>query len=250
MSATYLEPSILAMHFLGLFALFALGLRRWILGGAILLCLLVSTSATAYVGLVALGALWLVLQIYDLDLKRLSTWSTTVAILAGVLLSCAALFDELPGYHFIMQKLSSHSGSVRSAADLQGIRTFFESWGLGVGIGSTRSSSFLPTFAACLGMPGLICLFGFFTTLTRACVRSGSRETRALALGLTALGIGWSIAVPDLTVALVWLFAGIAHGSLEHPTGAQGAAECALRHLREPATPLRQALAPSGGGAG
>jgi hypothetical protein len=211
MSSTFLEPSILAMHFVGLFALFGLVLRRWWLAGALLFCLLISTSATAYLGLALLVMLYLVFTASRMTLGVASAFMLTAAAgcLGGLLIVGILGVDQLPGATFIMRKLASHSGSVRTAADAVNLQAIRDSWFLGTGIGSTRSSSFLATFAACTGLPGVLCLVGFFAALIVRGARSVSNEARALALALGALTLGWLTSVPDLTLALVWLLAGL-----------------------------------------
>jgi hypothetical protein len=215
MSSTFLEPSILAMHFVGLFAMFGLGLKRWFLGSALLGCLLISTSATAYVGLILLGCVWLASELPRTSWHAvgISFIAAGAAAAAGLLIVAAVGFDQLPGAHLVAVKLSSHSGTVRTAADSVNLRALWDSWGLGTGVGSTRSSSFLATFAACTGLPGLACLAGFFGVLIVRGARSLSPEVRAASLGVGGLTLGWLIAVPDLTLALVWLLAGVVRGA-------------------------------------
>jgi hypothetical protein len=93
------------------------------------------------------------------------------------------------------------------------VQALWDSWGLGTGVGSTRSSSFLATFAACAGIPGLACLAAFFGVLLVRGARAVSPEARALSLGLGGLALGWLTSVPDLTLALVWLLAGLVRGA-------------------------------------
>jgi hypothetical protein len=213
MSSTFLEPSILSMHFVGLFALFGLGLKRRLLGLALLGCLLISTSATAYVGLLFLGFVWLAFAVPRMSLQAFSTLAIVAAVAVGLLVVGLFSFDQLPGAHLVAQKLSSHSGTVRTAADSVNVQALWDSWGLGTGVGSTRSSSILATFAACAGIPGLACLAAFFGVLLVRGARAMSPEARALSLGLGGLTLGWLTSVPDLTLALVWLFAGLVRGA-------------------------------------
>jgi hypothetical protein len=214
MSSTFLEPSILAMHFVGLFALFGLGLKRWLLGSALLGCLLISTSATAYVGLIFLGCVWLASTLPRMRWHAFGTLfiAAGAAGAAGLLIVATVGFEQLPGAHLVALKLSSHSGAVRTTADSVNVRALWDSWGLGTGVGSTRSSSFLATFAACTGLPGLACLAAFLGVLIVRGARSPLPEIRAASLGVGGLTLGWLIAVPDLTLALVWLLAGLVRG--------------------------------------
>jgi len=98
-------------------------------------------------------------------------------------------------------------------ADLVNLHAVLDSWGLGTGIGSTRSSSFLVTYFACTGLPGLVCLGAFFFTLVARGWRSDSADVRAMALGLIGLTLAWLISIPDLTLAMVWLLAGVLRGA-------------------------------------
>ena len=216
MSSTFLEPSMMSVYFLGMFSLFGLGLKRWHMGTAVLFCLIVSTSATAIIGLCALLFIWTFWELRSgINVNSITALSLGMACLVGILLLYLIGFT---GNHFgfITDKLHSSSGQIRSSRDLIALRTFRESWGLGVGIGSTRSSSFLTTFAASTGIPGLICLVGFFATLLTRAMSSKSVDIRALGLALATIIVGWSISVPDTTLSLIWLLSGIVCGADTH----------------------------------
>ena len=206
MSSTFLEPSMLAMHFLGMFTLFAVGMRSRVIGGLVLLCLLVSTSSTAYVGLCAMALFWL---LYSLRRDGLSMRNTLVLSVLGSLVALVFIIHSFgthdwSGADYISQKLSSHSGRVRMSQEVIGVQSIVESWGLGVGVGSLRASSFLTTFFACTGIFGMVCLLGFFGTLIVKAVDSSIKEVRSLGVALTALFIGWLISVPDLSMPMIW----------------------------------------------
>jgi len=216
MSSTFLEPSMLAMHFLGMFALFAVGMRSWAIGAVVLFCLLVSTSSTAYVGLCAIALVWI---IYYVRRNGISMRNALMFCLLASLV-CIVFITHSFGTHdwsstgYLSQKLSSHSGQVRMGEEAVGVQTIVESWGLGVGVGSSRASSFLTTSLACTGIFGIVCLFGFFGTLIVKAVDSSIKEVRSLGLALTALFIGWLISVPDLAMPMIWLISGVVAGAL------------------------------------
>jgi hypothetical protein len=125
----------------------------------------------------------------------------------------------------VLNKAQSSSGAGRSTADFLALQTFLESGGLGVGVGTTRASSFAATLLATMGLPGLIAFLAFALTLIVECRRAGDPDSRALGLGLTGFLIVWLIAIPDLVQALFWFTAGVAAGHLrrqparvEHPS--------------------------------
>ncbi len=74
----------------------------------------------------------------------------------------------------------------------------------------------MTTFAASTGIPGLICLVGFFATLLTRAMSSKSVDIRALGLALATIIVGWSISVPDTTLSLIWLLSGIVCGADTH----------------------------------
>jgi hypothetical protein len=212
MSSTYTEPSVFAMHFVALFALFGLGLRRVALGGLILFCLLVSTSATGYAGMAILAVAYLWLT-QETPATRVLFTSLFVASIAFVLVWPAQLgFESLSVGKLVLTKMQSHSGVHRGAADLVNIRALIQSAGLGVGIGSSRASSFLVTFVACTGLPGLVCLAAFFRSLLKKGWAAPEREMRALSLGCLGFISAWLVSVPDLTNALIWLMCAMLRG--------------------------------------
>jgi hypothetical protein len=216
MSATFLEPSMMAMYFLSMFSLFALGLKRWKLGSIVLFCLLVSTSATALVGLVAIFCLWVVWELprFAMEARKI----TLIFFILALIALCGLVLAMEPSFwgrsNLLMQKLSSSSGETRIGLDRIALQTFFETWGLGVGVGSTRSSSFLATFAACTGIPGLLAFGGFFSIVAFSSLVSSSRQVRAMGLAFATVVVAWMISVPDLSIPIVWIVSAAVCGTL------------------------------------
>jgi hypothetical protein len=227
MSSTFVEPSVLAMHLLGLFALFGIGCQRRWLGGALLGCLLISTSATAYVGSLMLLIFCSVHLFPRMSLRSVALLSMGVAVAIAAATVALINSDHLPGMQLVMLKLHSQSGAARTGADLVNLEVIRDSWGLGAGIGSTRSSSFLVTYAACTGLPGVVCLISFIAVLVARAARSASVEVRALGLGLIGMTLGWLISIPDLTLSMLWLLAAMIRGATALDSGAAASATAA-----------------------
>ncbi|MCP3718783.1 hypothetical protein [Paraburkholderia sp. CNPSo 3281] len=133
--------------------------------------LLLSTSGTAYVGL---GAYQFVLLLSRPGV--ISRFATVRKQRLWVISACAGLLGVLyvivflPGVvkvlgdfvdAAILSKAGSDSGVERMGWNAQGITNFFETYGIGVGLGSIRASSFLVVLVGSLGVVGVVC-YGMF----------------------------------------------------------------------------------------
>ena len=183
-TGTFPEASAFALFTMPLFAftstLWYLGsdrLKMGIYSTVSLLLLVLSTSTTAYVGLALyLGGVgsFLLWQLYEKRrlpyLKVLSTLLATVLLL----LLAAFVFDTPVARRatkvldvMVLSKLESDSGMERSLWNAQAWSNFLDTYGLGVGIGSARASSYLLVLLSNTGLIGTICFFGFlFRVLT------------------------------------------------------------------------------------
>src|SRR5688572_16006609 len=213
-TATFWEPSLLGYSFVGCLGMFLLGGRHLGLGLLALCVLLLSTSSLGYFGLVALVIVWL---LGDRGASAATRWRVAfglVAVCAVFLLADRLWLDGKVFEDLVLNKAESSSGVGRSTADLLAMQTFLESGGLGVGVGTTRASSFAATLLATMGLPGLVAFLAFAVGLILECRRAADAESRQLGLGLTGFLIVWIIAIPDLVQALFWLVAGVAAGHL------------------------------------
>jgi O-antigen ligase len=93
-------------------------------------------------------------------------------LLSNLFSSFAEMVDTL-----IFKKQDSSSFIERSSWTAAGISAFVQSFGLGVGIGSVRTSNFFANIIASTGLPGAILFIIFIVTLfTRHAARRDSRE--------------------------------------------------------------------------
>ncbi|APR36200.1 hypothetical protein [Paraburkholderia sp. SOS3] len=173
-SGTFSETSAFSTFSLPLFV-FCLNL--WILGwrpklaGALAFAtgglLLISTSGSAYVGLAG----YLVILLFSRPslvtraaaARKHRMW--IIATCMGVLgVLYVVLF--LPGVVkalsdfvdiTVMSKAGSSSGVERMGWNAQGMTNFFDTYGIGVGLGSIRASSFLVVLLGSLGVVGTFC---------------------------------------------------------------------------------------------
>lgn len=184
-SGTFPETSSFAGFTLPL-VVFCLNL--WVLGyrprlaGALTIAagtlVLLSTSGTAYVGL---GG-YLVVLLFS---RPGAITSSAIARkqLMWIIAACAAVLGTLyvvlflPGVanaltqffdSTVTSKAGSSSGVERMGWNMQGVTNFLDTYGIGVGLGSIRASSFLVVVLANLGIVGVICYGTFIIkSLTR-----------------------------------------------------------------------------------
>lgn len=216
-SSTFWEPSLLGYNFVGSIGVFLLGARNLRLGVAALCVLLLSTSSLGYFGLIALLGVWLLMDRRTAPRIKYRAVAAIVLVCAAFLIVDQLVLDGQVLTKMVLDKADSSSGVGRSRANQLALFTFFESAGLGVGVGSARASSFLATLLATTGLPGVLTFAGFAVSLILACLRKADRLSMELGYGLIGFLIVWSIAIPDTIQPLFWFIAGIAAGHTYAP---------------------------------
>ena len=90
-------------------------------------------------------------------------------------------------------------------ADMNAIDAFWDSYVLGVGVGSTRASSLITTLLATVGAIGtLLLISAIFISAKRALKVSQSAVVAGLAMPLTLM----AISIPDLSLPFIWIMLG------------------------------------------
>lgn len=172
------------------------------LAAANLLLLLLSTSTTAYVGL-ALLAVPLAWQ--AVTAWRRGAWSGRDLLPAGVAVAAAAAFvavlaagGALAPYAqlidtMVFDKFDSQSGVERSHFNVLSLRSLLDTYGLGVGLGSSRTSSWPVAVLAQLGVAGAVLMAMLVARLWR-----GMRGVAPAAAGADLRGAGSAVAAAAL----------------------------------------------------
>jgi len=108
-----------------------------------------------------------------------------------------------PVGRLVTDKLGSQSFNARSAADGIGLDVVARTRGLGAGLGSNRSSSFLVTLSSTTGVLGL----ALFAASIVAVVRAASVRRAAVpaAAGVLGMLVAKAVATPDLSTPLLWI---------------------------------------------
>jgi hypothetical protein len=192
-------------------------LRGWRRAGALsvagmaLYMGIISTSATFVVAGVAsalvMTVAWLVgFLSHRSTLSRMLSLVGCVAMIVGLwLLPTITAFVEST----VNGKLVSTSYTERTSANTDSYRVFLDSYGFGVGLGSARASSFLPTLLSATGVIGALLFAGAVASL----IRRGAAlpACRPVVWALVTLLVGKIAAGPDLSdgSGLLWLCLGV-----------------------------------------
>ena len=180
------------------------GSRGSLLLAAVFLALLIlSTSSTGYVGLVVLSAPVLASMARSALTARCTKHD--MAILAFVACGAAMIialivYDQhlLDPFQKLFQtalldKSQSESGRERSYWNIRSVTSFFDTWGLGIGFGSSRSSNWAVAVMSQLGLIGMILQLALIVPFLRHVPRPGrldpSQDIFALHQSLQACGL-------------------------------------------------------------
>lgn len=151
--------------------------------GLLALFLVLSTSSTAYVGLAVFAAAFGIYAVYRLarygERRAVAIFAATMA--CGGLVVCLVLLFA-PGIAdtawtildlTIFSKGTTDSGIERASFNTQAVQIFYDTWGLGAGIGATRTSNYFYLLLSNLGVVGLV----LFAALIIALMRLRPRDT-------------------------------------------------------------------------
>jgi hypothetical protein len=218
-NCTFTEPStagsFLAAAGCGLLAGFWSGKRElhWLLAIiGVMSALLLTTSTT---GFVALAAGFCLLLLYFYFIRRhdehahkssVFTWAVVLSALGVVvylLLSTTDLWEAVLAV--TVDKAGTYSFWARLAKEFQALLVFANTYGLGAGLGSNRSSGLVPTMLSTVGIVGT-CLFGLMLYRVSK-MFWGISKPRSLQVAFWALltmVAAAIVGVPDLNRPVMW----------------------------------------------
>lgn len=210
-NGTFTEPStagcMLVAVMLGGMAMFMKnGKGAWLMGAS-LLGILVIASTTAFLAL-GLGIALVILGYpllrfpYYLRMGRLKRIGILVLLSVCAL---SALAIPVVRDSVIEQTLnkgaSSLSFAVRLAADMYALQVAYDTFGIGVGLGSTRASSLVSTLLSTIGVAG----FASFIIMIWRLFQNELGEYFWLKWAALGLILNMAFGVPDLNFPLLWV---------------------------------------------
>ena len=172
---------------------------------------IISTSATFVVG----GGLVLAVVGASLGLgflaRRVSIGAVATVVGCVLVLAALAVLPIVYGFvdDTINAKVSSSSYTERSGANGSSYEIFLDTWGFGVGLGSSRASSFLPGLLSTTGLPGTLLFVAAVVTLV---LRSAKvNEYRPVLWALVSLLLVKVVSGPDLSdsTGILWIALGL-----------------------------------------
>lgn len=212
------------------YALFINRLYSWttaILGGCCAVAMLLSTSGSAYAGLVFMAVIALVLMTLDpSSQRRLRT--LLIMVIGGLAFAfvAAAILSAEPGQGFLgdlrymleettLRKQYSSSAIERGQWADAGMKAGFDTYLLGAGYGTVRASGIIPTLFGAIGLPGLILLAFFLFGCLRSLFKHPKTKADAVQFGAAfALAAGFGPLLASGTglelASMIWIYAAIA----------------------------------------
>jgi hypothetical protein len=208
---SFTEASVFGYTTLGYFAFasslwlrgFAPRLTMW-LSILSLVCLLFSTSTTAYVGVSVYLSIQYAIIVLTLLFRPLSLQQKIVLFccpfIVIVVVLAVCLNDAASAYlgdlinTMVLNKMATQSGIERATWNNQAIQNFLDTYGFGAGNGSVRASSFVIAAIASLGFPGTITFALYFLTVWFRQNRASSPDIRATRTAAKFACFAWFIA--------------------------------------------------------
>lgn len=164
---------------------------------ALAVALLLCTSTTAYVAsgvtiLLVLGfcvARVLHHRATARHLNYIAVCVLVIPLLVMTIMLIPAVWESVSNLvHATMTtKLESQSGEERMRWNVQAMASFFDTSGMGAGVGSVRASSFIVALLANVGIPGTIICMLFFGSLSRSVLQRDPVKEPESMIGLAAL---------------------------------------------------------------
>ncbi len=223
-NGSFLEPSQAGAFFAsfsaGLF-FYKNNIKILILFFLSFVAMLLSTSSTGYVSFFLaiffisfLKLLYMFsVQRYRLSSFRIKIISLFIGIGLMILIYESEVVMRILNF-VLLHKDKSSSFLHRMFADLYALEIFLKTYGLGCGLGSSRSSSFLPTLLSTLGLPGLLLLVISIGLVFKNAIKYIFHDKEILFTFILSITIFISmlVAMPDISNSFFWIFTSLLFG--------------------------------------
>ncbi|WP_395704913.1 hypothetical protein [Rhodococcus ruber] len=217
----FAEPSTLATYSIVTIVFFtkalpSMGVRGRRFSVAIILAA-ATNAAVSTAGTMVAGGLLVVAAICGVSVftlvtqrRKIQPWAViaTCVAAAAVLVGAQWLYEYVASA--VQAKVGSGSFASRTGADAYSIQSIFvDTWGVGVGLGSSRPSSFWPMMLSSVGLIGTLLFVMLVVKLSRAAWKTGLPAAQASVWALVALLLCKSVAGPNLSDPFLWLTLGV-----------------------------------------
>lgn len=134
----------------------------------------------------------------------------TATVLAGLAISAYLSSPELRQAveETVLYKLESRSGQQRTHSNWNAIFIVRDTYGLGVGLGSNRASSFLASLVSNTGIAGALLFLAMLGCILWRYLRAPQLSDAQIFVGtaLATATLAMSLAIPDLNLPIYWVF--------------------------------------------
>lgn len=213
--ATFLEPSMLAPFLVGMYSHYLYNsftkpiITNIFFTIITLLLIILSTSTTAYISTFLITLIILIFLIHKKN--TISVISVLFFITFGLfmIIHITIGIENLINLvlNYIIYKPETLSYQSRTFTDVYSIKLFFDTYGLGVGLGSNRPSSLIPYLLSQLGIIGSLLFIGFiFQILKLSYIKLKNSQYFSYYFLLISILIAQFIAYPDITNPTLWQF--------------------------------------------
>ncbi len=202
----------------------AVRVRGWRRAGCLVLAAvsvvlgLLSTSTTFVIAGVTIVIVAIIAFVASFLARRTRFGAGIAVLMCGLAVAAVWYLPQLTVSisDVVQDKVLTSSFTERTGTDALSYRIFFDTWGLGVGLGAGRASSFVPTLLGSVGVVGTIL---FVLAVSAIVARSiNVLPYRPVLWALTALFVTKVIAGPDLSdpTGMMWMCLGaLAHAGLQ-----------------------------------
>jgi hypothetical protein len=220
LSAPFSEPSMAAYYLSAFYAFtlesYLINRRRFSSFFTVVLsiiALLLTTSTTAYLmlGIISGVAFFR----HFLSRKKINKF----IVLAGLFLAGLLIFQFFMNIDLerlvestLLRKTYTTSFSERSSTDIHALKVLFQTYGLGSGLGSNRSSSLITSLLSTVGIWGVLLLASFLykmiqlaKTATRSEDNLQFKIVTPFTFAVIAMVLSGIISVPDIIIITFWL---------------------------------------------
>ena len=155
-------------------------------------------SGTGFIALAA-GAM-----VYILMNRGKAKYVVAVALMVGLSAFLVLHTDIGQSFYTMVEgKKDTQSGVVRLGVTLRNLEILYETYGLGVGLGSTRGSSFIVDLLACTGVIGTFLYMRILYFIGWR--RKNDEQTRYIFVYFVTLFLGQCASAPDFSNSFFWM---------------------------------------------